>query len=223
MAIKYFKSPDNPYASSTQFTAQGDETLVPDYEIDTGKEIMTPAHPVAEVELRRGGYDYPEGNRDILPNVFTDTDEQLQLFDAQPSIITGAFADHRMRSATPVVLGMAINEAQKIGTGLTYSDDLSQHSSKLAKRGIDMGIVTPNKSNIKAAQTNDIAVTGLDTYEEVHTPAYFQDLDEAHPDEVEAGRKTIRGIARQSLEARKSHMGEQFQTTNEQLKLPGFD
>ena len=214
MAIKYFKSPDNPYASSTQFYAQGEKE---------NRGVYGDYHPIAEVELHHGGYDYPSENRDIVHNVFANDGEQLKLFHAAPSMITSAFADHRMRSATPVLLGMAVNEAQKTGTGLTYSSDLSQHSSKVVKRGLDLGIVIPNQYNPSGKQENDIGYTGLDSYEHTESPDWFQDYDEAHPDEVEAGRKTIRGIARQSLAARKSHMGEQFQTTNEQMKLPGFD
>jgi len=221
--IQYFKSKPNPHASSSEFYAVGEPFM------KDGEEVR----PVAEIGLWRGEYEYgytdprgEEGNYDpgtISHNRIAKPGDQLKLFDIQPSKITGAYADHRMRAHTPTVLGMAVNEAKKIGLGLTYSHDLSQHSSKLAKKGLELGVVVPNRANRGAVQRNDIAEDGLGSFEATYDSDWFQDYDEAKPEEVKAGRDTIRGIVRQNIESRKtaSHMGEQFQ--DRQMKLPGFD
>lgn len=225
--IRYFKSVDNPHASSVDFYARGEAVDDP-----VNHSIL---YPTAEVSLLKGAYDYGSTsgtNPDYIHhNKIARPGEQLKLFDAQPSSIIEAFSDYRTRAQTPTVLGMAVNEAKKLGMGLTYSYDLSKHSSKLAKKGLDLGVVEPNPSNTDAHQSNDIAERTLNKYQHTHTRFFFDDFNEISPDEVNAGRATIRGIVKQGIDARRGAkpqgttkpLGPQFNTNNEQLKLPGFD
>lgn len=214
--IKYFKS-DSPSSRTIEIYARGPKVSLPSGE----KE-----YPSAEIGLTKGEYEYGTGHGSeydpfrISHNRLAEPGDQLKLFDAKPSIISYAMADHRMRAYTPTIIGMAINEANKLGMGLTYSSNLSKHSAKLAKKGIELGVVSPNEFNPEAEKRNDIGIDGLGSFEHTFASYSFRDMDKVKGDEVKAGRETIRGITRQSLNARKSHMGEQFE--DRQMKLPGF-
>lgn len=211
MAAKYYRSPENPYASSVEFLAVNED-------ITEKKGWMdSPSHPVATVSLYKGYYDYGDHrgvgshNTDhVAANRFKDPGEQLKMFGVVPSKIEEAFADHRMQANTPTVLGMAINEAKKIGTGLTYSHDLSEHSSKIAQKGVETGAVSRNPSNPDAEQRNDIAYMGRSTYEHRMYRDALIDYDPASADEVKAGRETIRGIVKEHRASKKDHIGPQF-------------
>lgn len=218
--IQYFKS-DSPSSRAMEIYARG-----PKVTLENGDK----EHASAEISLNKGEYEYGTGSGEdynpswIAHNRYAKPGDQLKLFDVLPSTISYAMADHRMRAHTPTIIGMAINEANKLGMGLTYSSDLSEHSSKLAKKGMELGVVAPNKFNPEAEQRNDIGAAGLGSFEHTYSPSTFMDMDKIKPEEVEAGRTTIRGIVKQNIESRKtaSHLGEQFKTNNEQLKLPGF-
>lgn len=206
MAAEYFRSPENPYASSVDFYARGPER----------RSIWGRDYPTVDIELFKGGYEYGQNDdtETLRHNRFAKPGEQLKMFEAHPSKIVSAFADRDMRAHTPTVIGMAINEAKKIGMGLTYSHDLSEHSSKLAKQGLELGVVAPNKSNPEALQTNDIGHTGLSDYEHSYTGGHFIDFDPVSKEEIQAGRETIRGLVKQHIQAKKAHMGEQFENLN---------
>ena len=209
MAAKYYRTPENPYASSVGFLAVG-EDLVED--AWAGK-----AHPAVEVNLYKGYYDYGDhrgdGSHDtdrVAANRFKDPGEQLKMFGTVPSKIDEAYADYRMQANTPTVLGMAINEAKKIGMGLTYSDDLSEHSSKLAQKGMGVGVVSVNPSNPDAEQRNKIGSKGRNTYTHMKRPGMLVDYDPVSAEESKAGRETIRGIVKEHRASKKTHMGIQF-------------
>lgn len=166
--------------------------------------------PGSTILLREGGYEYP-GDRfhdEVSVNRHKMPGEQLQLFNTEPSRIEEAFADSRMRTATPTVIGLAINRAKEIGTGLTYSDSLSEHSSKLAKKGMELGAVTANQKNVEAEKTNDIAEEGLGGYPHVLSEYSISKYDPVSDEEVGAARKTIRDLVRSGRPAK--HMGPQF-------------
>jgi hypothetical protein len=209
---RYFKQRGH---GETEFTARG------------LYDKSTESYPVSALTLNEGGYQYGAGYGGgydpgyLRANQDTKSGDQLKLFDARPSKITLAMADHRMRTHTPTVIGMAINEANKIGMGLTYDADLSAHSSKIVKKGLDLGIVASNRANPKGQQTNTIAEGGLGNFTYTRGDHAFTSSYKIKPDEVKAGRETIRGVVRQGLDARKLHLSPQFEDT--QMKLPGFD
>lgn len=164
-------------------------------------------YPAAQVDLYKGHYtDAAQANRLKKPG------EQLQLFGIQPSVIHGAYADKSMRSVTPTVLGMAINEAKNIGMGLTYSENLSRHSTRLAKKALEMGVFSENPANPKFKQKNEIGFEGLSSFEHVVPESELPDLtDITGSEEVAKGRKTIRDIVRSARPAPEAtHMGQQF-------------
>lgn len=211
MAAKYYRTPENPHASSVGFMAVNEDIT------DKDRLLDSPTHPAVQVNLYKGYYDYGDHRRDgshntdrVFANIRKDPGEQLKMFGHVPSKIDEAFADHRMQANTPTVLGMAINEAKKIGMGLTYSDDLSEHSSKIAQKGIESGAVSRNPSNPDAEQRNDIAYQGRSTYTHRIGSRHLIDYDPASSDEVKAGRETIRGIVKEHRASKKDHIGPQF-------------
>jgi hypothetical protein len=215
--IRYFKSGEDPNIPAVEFHAQKmDEPA--DEESNNPWLLPTAMATLVKGRYENPGHDAPD---DITRNYGADPGEQLRLFDVHPSRIENAFSDYRMRAHTPTVLGMAINEAKNLGFGLTYSYDLSRHSAKLAKRGLELGVVMPNRLNPDASARNSLGGSNLNDYVNTSTDRTLYDEKDADPDEVKAGRETFRNIVRQGLNARKSHMSGQFD--DRQMKLPGFD
>lgn len=211
MAAKYYRTPENPHASSVEFLAVNKDIT------EKRGWMDSPSHPAATVSLYKGYYDYGDrrgdGSHDtdrVAANRFKDPGDQLKMFGTVPSRIDEAFADHRMQANTPTLIGMAVNEAKKIGMGLTYSPDLSEHSSKIAQKGIEAGVVSRNPHNPDAIQDNDIAEEGRSTYEHTMYRDSLIDYDPASEDEVKAGRGTIRGVVKELRASKKPHIGPQF-------------
>lgn len=200
--IEFFREDGNKYI---EWTAMDTDNPVEDQEYEE--------YPAASLTMRRGGYDLGRRGDTINPdsiqaNYFKKPGEQLHLFGVVPSRIDYAYADKDMRTVTPTLLGMAVNESKNIGTGLTYSDDLSKHSAKLAKKGMDLGIVVPNEANTEAKQKNDIAEASLGAYRWTQSLDSVAYTPRASDQEVAEGRKTIRGIVQSARP--KKHMGPQF-------------
>jgi hypothetical protein len=135
------------------------EHAAPRWEGDT-------TQPVVQVGMHKGSMRPNFYNEDNAYNPETGNyDRSLvrghgdTLFSSEPSEITSAFADPSMRAAVPTVMGLALNEARKIGTGLTYSSSLSRHSSNISQRALKAGLVQVNPSHPTAGRSNDISFT----------------------------------------------------------------
>ena len=131
------------------------------------------------------------GHRSAYLNAYTPP-EQGRLFDSTPSTISSAFADKSMLAAVPTLLGLAINKSKQIGTGLQGDSSLSKHSSPLVKRGLKSGILQPNPRNPEGRKNNDYSLArGHHIY-----PSDAILFKEIEPEQLQAGKQTIRGMLR---------------------------
>jgi hypothetical protein len=73
------------------------------------------------------------------------------LFSVKPGNYVTAFAHPNMRHAVPMLLAMAHRELSP----LTADRNLSHFSSRLAKRGLQSGLIIPNPRNVHAEQINN--------------------------------------------------------------------
>lgn len=178
-------------------------------------------HPAAEINMDRGYYEYNTEDYDVNDKSHSDyLDEgtdQMRLFNVRPAKISYAFSDHSLRSRVPTLLGMVINDAKAQGFGLTYDEDLTPHSSRLSQKGLEKGVLVRNPNN-PHAQGDEYGREHLESYEYLVHPRSLSGSTPASPTRIAEGRATIRGLVSGS----RTHMSPQFDTTHEQLKLPGF-
>lgn len=131
-----------------------------------------------------------------------------QLFHTIPSKIEVLRSDRSITSTAPTLLGLALNDHGK----LQVSEDLSKHSSRIAKKGVEAGAVYPPDQNYDMEVSNDI-----DFQTRHHLPS-TDPVVSNH--EVELARNTVRKILRPS-----SHLStEQFSPEKVQHpQLPGLE
>lgn len=157
----------------------------------------TRKYPAATVGLIKGHIDYPfEGNPENLrSNFYTKPGDQLRLFDIEPTVIHEAFSDSTMRGVTPTVLGIALNEAHKVGLGTVPSDSLSRHSSKLVKKALKLGLIQPNRYNPTGEQTNTTAENeDLSKYQYLKSEPNLSDSKPMSDSAIESGRRMLRNV-----------------------------
>jgi len=143
--------------------------------------------------------DYPYGH----PRVEEASDEQRnrpQMFYHKPTKVSGLDADPSMRHAVPTLLGLAINQ---FGPALQSSANLSRHSSRIVQRGMEAGVVIPPPGNPRAEVINSMEFVPITTkiYAEqpntgIPIPHYMHHNVELPDSEVDAARRTIKGIIR---------------------------
>lgn len=92
--------------------------------------------------------------------------DQLKLFEYRPPVVTRLDSDPSMRTAVPTILGHIVNKYPDIVSDST----LSQHSSRIVKKGIEKGVVTGGEVNPtgeavveKNREENRISTVGRDT------------------------------------------------------------
>ena len=184
------------------------------YAIDDKNPLYGGWLRTADVKLNHGEVTYPDDDPTNRINSNVKPGENLELFHQTPSSIDSLFADGKLRAHIPNLLGLAVNKANEIGLGLTYSSDLSPHSSRLARRGMEIGVVSQNPDNPKAENVNDIGEEGAHNYTHVTSPNYHTYHDNVPTEELQEARGTGREIIRQMREARapkdQGHMGPQF-------------
>lgn len=181
------------------------------YAIDDKNPLYGGWLRTADVKLNHGEVTYPDNDPTRRINSTVQPGENLELFHQTPSSIDSLFADGKLRVHIPNLLGLAVNKANEIGLGLTYSSDLSPHSSRLARRGMEMGVVSQNPHNPEAENVNDIGEEGADSYTHVTSPNYHAYHDNVPTEELQAAKGTGREIIRQMRTSRnQEHMGPQF-------------
>lgn len=109
--------------------------------------------------------------------------------------------EHRAMNMT--MLGVAENVARSEGTTLNPSDDLSRHSSRLVGH-LKMSGAVPDSASTRV--TNSIQFQS--PYPAGRQPFFPE--DRLHPDEVEAGRNTVRQIIRGDKPRRNKDQGTLF-------------
>lgn len=189
----------------TDFTAYGQardggyswsETPYARMTLERGKSVPNYTNESHE----EGGYGPSDTNPDhssAYPRNRNDPNQQGKLFKEYPTKISSFYADPSMKRSTMALMGMAVNEARRIGTGLEAPSSLSVHSSPLAKRGAEAGVLTPNDYNRDMSVSNNEdflpRTQGHDTGE---SPYRYGDL-EVSPEEVSAAKDTVKGLLRQ--------------------------
>lgn len=114
------------------------------------------------------------------------------LFTYHPPEITGAYASDQHKAKVISGLGIAANEVKD---PLVPDSALSQHSSRIAKKGLERGLVAPNeRQNSKAEDTFDSDRMGNEpvfTLIEGSTAEWFSRVPDT---EVRAGWQTVKSI-----------------------------
>lgn len=85
---------------------------------------------------------------------------QGELFDHQPARISFLRADPSMKVPAMNLLAKAMLDHPSA----VADYDLSEHSSKLVKRGMEMGAVNPHPRNINATITNNMDIEPYDVF-----------------------------------------------------------
>jgi len=152
------------------------------------------------------------------------------LFDAVSPEVHTLFSDFRMRAHVPTMLGHVLKNAQSAGVPITAAYDLSEHSSRLSKKGIKAGLVVGHEYNKEANQSNTVGSEGADNYTEVARLENIIDPTTGKPylgrevpseelaDFRRIGREAVRGMKRKRKTGPATHPvrdSPQF----EQLKL----
>lgn len=142
--------------------------------------------PTARIEIAKPRFT-PSTNAGAKPG------EQLKLFQYGRPVISGLYSDPSMRSAVPTLLGAALNKYPDALPDIS----LSQHSSRIVKKGIALGAIKGDlegrtgKATFKGLDKNlsdTIRVTGDEDLPEGHTRMSESDLA--------AARTTVRDILR---------------------------
>lgn len=131
-----------------------------------------------------------------------------QLFVHKPAVITDAIAHPGMKAYIPTLAGLAVNEYKG---DIMASPDLSVHSSPLAKKGIEAGLLKPHPLNPRAEPTNEIDYEDLDDYGNEFSYQRFEDDKPAFSHEIDTGTaKQARRTAIQALRGRGEQLSMQF-------------
>lgn len=165
-------------------------------------------------EVSHSGEDYyPRASVDIskphsTPNFYHSSDGGLHpmeygeepdtLWTHYPAKISGAFSHTSMRHTIPVMIAMAKMQYPD----LVASSDLSKHSSRLAQRGIERGLIRGHETNPDARVTNNIEFDdfGNRVAEDMLRSGYYEPHKMQDYEVTEA-----RGYLRDMLRPRKAH------------------
>lgn len=141
-----------------------------------------------------------------------------QMFVSEPAEVVGLYADPSMRHTVGTLGGLALNQFGK----LRADSSLSQYSSRLAKRGIDAGMVKANPDNIGAEPTFDSDLPPREwTYdvESVTNPTLVPPTShsEISRPRLDHARRTVHGMLRPKTSP------EQFGPLQPDPQLPGME
>jgi len=141
-----------------------------------------------------------------------------QMFLSEPAEFTGLYADPSMRHTVGTLSGLALNQFGK----LRADSSLSKYSSRLAKRGIDAGVVEANPHNISAKPTIDTDMSLREWEYEIKSPTDHTLVPRAHLSEIskprlDQARRTVHGMLRPKTSQ------EQFGPLQPDPQLPGME
>jgi hypothetical protein len=89
--------------------------------------------------------------------------------EQNPHMFSSLNVDHSLQNAAPTLAALTLRSVPA-DHFVVPSSDLSAHSSSLSTKALSLGLVTPNRYNPKATQTNFTAPDGRSSYERVLTP-----------------------------------------------------
>ena len=141
-----------------------------------------------------------------------------QMFVSEPAEVVGLYADPSMRHTVGTLGGLALNQFGK----LRADSALSQYSSRLAKRGIDAGLVKANPNNIGAESTFDTNLPPRELEYDVESatnPTFVPptSLSEISRPRLDQARRTVHGMLRPKTSP------EQFGPLQPDPQLPGME
>jgi hypothetical protein len=163
--------------------------------------------------MRRDGHD-----EDEIRKAVEEQRNTPQMFVSRPAEVVGLYADPSMRHTVGTLGGLAINQFGKLRADHT----LSQYSSRLAKRGIDSGVVEGDPDNSSAEPNINTSLSPRERGYDVesatnHTlvpPDYFSEISKPQLDHA---RRTVHGILRPKTSP------EQFGPFLPDPQLPGME
>ena len=219
---KTYRNPQKDYlgtSASTEYQAWGNNPVPYDriHWNDSDKRYekdRTLGVPNAQVIVNHASYETnftkdPFGNLEVNPYRHVQG-EPTTLFEETPATLSIAMTHSNMRHAVPTLLAMAKRDFP----GMVVSHDLSPHSSRLAKRGIAMGVVGAPLYNKGADVSNSLTFS-----DNLH----MHNIDKADPEfsdvpehDVKESKMLLRSMLRPA-KPEKEHMGPQF----EHPQLPG--
>jgi hypothetical protein len=189
----------------TEFTAYGKSRPVGD------EQSKWAESPYARIIVERGGFipnytnrysSVPEtnyNNRDHSSAYPTGTpNEQGKLFQDIPTKINSFYADPSMTKHSMALMGLAINESRKIGSGLQAPFSLSPHSAPLAQRGAAAGVLTANPYNPTMEDNNtEHFAPRVQAHAKTEKPFPVAGEEELSPETVAEAKGTVKGLLRQ--------------------------
>lgn len=141
-----------------------------------------------------------------------------QMFYSEPAEVVGLYADPSLRHTVGTLSGLALNQFGK----LRVDEFLSKYSSRLAKRGIDAGVVEANPHNISAKTNIDTDLSPREwgyNVESTTNPTLVPPTShsEISKPRLDHARRTIHGIIRPKTSS------EQFGPLQPDPQLPGME
>lgn len=173
-------------------------------------------YPRASVEVDRSRFTpnfYP-AHGGLHPVEYYDPPDTLWTY--HPATISAAFSHSTTRHTIPVMLSMAKQEYPD----LSAPYDLSKHSSRLARKGIEMGLIRGHESNPSAAVTNNIDFDdyGNTVSADMLRSSYYEPHRMSDTDVNEA-----RANLRDMIRPRKEHWNVMDSPQFDHPQLPGVD
>lgn len=221
MARYFERTPDYPYGQRV-------------HAVDTGRTTSWGAHPSAYISYHRGKIHpnfetYGDGSyeptsewEDARRNGYAQNADRMgnptTLFHVKPPHVVELFSDPSMRPHVATLLGHVLNHAQMLGTKVEASDDLSPHSSRLVRRGIQAGLVKGDRDNPEGNVTNNYGFS--DTHIEMDDIGPHYSYQEMSPEKVKESRKAGReAIKALKGKPRKKAAPKKSAPQGEQLRL----
>lgn len=175
-----------------------------------------------------GGYIISSSYRTAHPNW---EDQPEELFTHHPPMLHNTFTHSSLRPHMIKLASIALSEHP----GLTVDESLSKNSSRLAKKGVSMGLLKPPAGNINMSANNAddfdddayvIPKSDIKTYATGSTAfisAALKPHNELTSNEIVAASHQMREMVRSSRgkPQRKPHMSSQFEAVPEHPQLPG--
>lgn len=215
---------------TTGYYAAGKKAL-PEY----GGEQADPdnrVYPKAFVEVRHGKHtpNFEFGNSNISQSYFDHfrrmTDDydtknveiDLEyppetLFTEHLPTVTHAFTHTSLRHTVPTLLALAQKEHGK----MVASNDLSPHSSRIAKKAMNRGLAEGHENNPFGDVSNSIGFD--DRLNIVHASDLKHGLEKVPENDIRAAKGALRRILRPQKEYTDHMESQQF----DHLKLPGME
>ena len=183
------------------------------YDYDTDQDLGITSYNRMFARMHDQGYSENEIHKAVEEQYNTP-----QMFYHEPAEVVGMFADPSMRHTVGTLGGLALNQFGKIRS----DSALSEHSSRLVKRGAAAGIVEPHPLNVDAAPNFPTGLEPLTEELEVESltnPTHIMPvwLSEVSRPRVDHARRTVHGMLRPKTSP------EQFGPFLPDPQLPGME